>query len=85
MRNIIKVLGNVGVLAILFATGYFYILYDDFQQLIFSLGLAGLIILAVFLYLYNWIKDTDEELKEIHEAIDRVNMYVREVEEKHGK
>lgn len=82
MRNIIKILGNVGAFAILFATGYFFILYDDFQQLILSLGLAGLIILAGFLYVYNWIKDTDEDLKGMNEAIDMTRNYIREVEEK---
>ena len=82
MRNLIKVLGNVGVLAIIFATGYFYILYDDFQQLIISLGFAGTIIIAGFLYVYNWIKDTDEELKEINESVDRTRDYIREVEGK---
>ena len=82
MKNIIKVLGNVGGFAILFATSYFFILYDDFQQLILSLGIAGGFILAGFLYLYNWIKDTEEELNEINKAIDLTRDYIREVEEK---
>ena len=80
MRNIIKVLGNIGGFAILFATSYFFILYDDFQQLILSLGIAGGFILAGFLYVYNWIKDTDEELEEMNKAIDLTRDYVREVD-----
>ena len=82
MKNIIKALGWLGTFAIFFAVGYFIQLYTTFTQLILSLGIAGLLILLALIYIYNWMKDKDEELKELNEAIDRVNMYIREVEGK---
>lgn len=84
MKNIIKAIGLLGSLSIIFAIGYFIKLYIDFTQLIVSLGIAGLLILISFLYIYNWMKEKEEELKELNEAIDRVNMYVKDVEERYA-
>ena len=82
MKNIIKALGIFGTLAIIFATGYFIKLYVDFTQLILSLGIAGVLILAAFLYIYNWMKNKDEELYESNKAIDLTRNYMRELEKK---
>ena len=84
MKNIIKALGWLGTFAIFFAIGYFIQLYTTFTQLILSLGIAGLLILAAFLYIYNWMKDKDEENIELNEAIDKVNMYVKDLEERYA-
>ncbi len=82
MKNIIKALGYFGGFAILFATAYFIQIYTTFTQLIISLGITGFLILAAFLYIYNWMKNKDEELGEMNESIDRTRDYIREVEEK---
>ncbi len=81
MRNIIKILGSFGALTILFAIGYFLLLYTNLTQLIISLGIAGLLILAAFLYIYNWIQNKDVESDERDHAIDMTRDYIREVEE----
>ncbi len=82
MKNIIKALGFFGGGTIIFATGYFLNLYTNFTQLIFSLGIAGLLILAAFLYVYNWMVNKDDEGKGRDHAIDMTRDYVREVEGK---
>ena len=82
MKNIIKALGYFGGFTITFATAYFIQIYTTFTQLIISLGIAGILILAVLLYIYNWMKNKDEELEEINESIDRTRDYIREVEGK---
>lgn len=82
MKNIIKALGILGGVAIMFATSYFSKIYVDLTQLIVSLGIVGIMILAGFLYIYNWIQNKDEEGNDRDEAMDRLNMYIREVEEK---
>ncbi len=82
MKNIIKALGGFGAASIIFATSYFLILYQDFTQLILALGIAGIIILAALIYVYNWMKNTDDNMDENKEVTDRLNMYIREVEKK---
>lgn len=82
MKRIIKALGGFGLISILFATGYFILLYKDFTQLIVSLGIVGIIILAALIYIYQWMKTKDEEFKEMNKAIDLTRDYVRDVEEK---
>lgn len=82
MKRIILALYLVGKIAIIFATGYFIQLYTTFTQLILSLGIAGFGILAGFLYIYNWIQNKDEEGKDRDEAMDHMNMYMREIDEK---
>ncbi|KKK46633.1 hypothetical protein LCGC14_3163280 [marine sediment metagenome] len=62
MKNIIKALALFGSLAIGFATAYFIKLYVHFTQIILSLGIAGFLILAAFLYIYNWMMNKDDEL-----------------------
>ncbi len=80
MKNIIKALGLFGGGTIIFSTGYFIKLYVDFTQLIFSLGIAGFLILAAFLYVYNWMVSKDEASNDRDHAIDLTRDYVREVE-----
>lgn len=80
MKNIIKALGIMGTGVIIFATGYFVELYVDFTQLIISLGIAGFLILAAFLYIYNWMKNKDEESSDRDKAIDMTRDYMREIE-----
>ncbi len=93
MKNIIKALGGLGTIAIVYSTGYFIKLYGDFTQLVFSLGIAGLLILWGLVYIYNWITNHDEsneeekaeikqELKEMNKAIDFTRDWVRDLEEK---
>lgn len=82
MKNIIKALGIFGAIGIIFATGYFVKLYVDFTQLILSLGIAGLLILAAFVYIYNWMKIKDEQSEDRDHAIDMTRDYVRDVEGK---
>ena len=93
MKNIIKALGGFGVTAIIFATGYFILLYKDLTQLIIALGIVGLVILAALVYIYNWMKNKDESDKEnkekhkkdfggLEQSINLVRDYVREVEKK---
>ncbi len=82
MKTITKALLVIGSLTILFAVGYFIKLYTDFTQLIVSLGIAGLLILAVLVYIYNWMKDKEEELEELDKAIDLTRDYMRELEKK---
>ncbi len=93
MKNIIKALAGLGTISIVYAMGYFIRLYDNFTQLIFSLGIAGLLILLAFIYIYNWITNNDkfgeeekakikQELKEMNKAIDFTRDWVRELEEK---
>ena len=84
MINIIKAIGLLGAIAIIYASGYFIKLYVNFTQLILSLGIAGLLILAAFLYIYNWMKDTDEELEEVNKAIDLTRDYVKDLEERYA-
>ncbi len=82
MKTIIRALGMFGAIAIIYATGYFIKLYTDFTQLLFSLGVAGLLILAALVYIYNWMKTKDENLKGMNKAIDLTRDYIREVEKK---
>lgn len=96
MKNIIKALGFMGSIAITYATGYFIVIYDShFLQLILALGLAGLLILVAFLYIYNWIKFSDEDYKikkeerdkqieELNKSIDLTNDYVKDLEERYA-
>ncbi len=93
MRNIIKSLGYTGALMVMFATAYFIELYSDFTQLILTLGIAGLIVLSAFLYIYNWIQKHEKESKDyeithderldgIDTAIDLTRDWVRDLEGK---
>lgn len=82
MKNIIKALGIFGAIGIVYATGYFIKLYTDFTQLVLSLGIAGLLIVVAFVYIYNWMKVKDEELKGMNKAIDLTRDYMRELEKK---
>ena len=82
MKNIMKTLGLFGAAGIIFATGYFIKLYIDLTQLIFSLGIAGLLILAAFLYVYNWMVNKDELYDEFGHSLDMNRDYIREVEGK---
>ncbi len=82
MKNIIKALGLFGGITIFFASSYFIILYRDLTQLIISLEIAGYLILAAFLYVYNWMVNKDESSSDRDHAIDMTRDYVREVEGK---
>ncbi len=82
MKNIIKALGIFGAMAIIYSTGYFIKLYTDFTQLLLSLGIAGILILLALVYIYNWMKVKDEELKEMNKSVDLTRDYIREVEKK---
>lgn len=82
MKNIIKASGGIGAIAIVYATAYFIKLYVNFTQLILSLGIAGLLILAGFLYIYNWMKEREEDLKKLNKSIDLTRDYMREMEGK---
>ena len=93
MKNIIKAPGILGTTTILFATGYFLQLYTTFTQLIISLGIAGLLILAELLYIYNWIIDKDMEseieeqerkkkIEEIEKLINENRDYIINVEDR---
>jgi len=82
MKRIIKALGGFGLTAMIFAIGYFILLYDDFTQLIVALGIVGLIILGALVYVYDWMNMKDEKDKETIEVTDRLKMYIREVEKK---
>ena len=82
MKTIIKALAISGAIAITFATGYFFLLYEDLQRLIISLGIAGYIILSYIIYTYNWMKMKDEADKETEKSVDMLRDYVREVEKK---
>jgi|TARA_Y100000296_G_scaffold45780_1_gene52471 hypothetical protein len=82
MRNIIKAIIGFGIIAIIFSTKYFILLYDNFTQLIISLGVAGLLVFTALIYIYNWMKDKDKEFEEMNKAIDMTRDYVREVEKK---
>ncbi len=82
MRNIIKAIGTFGSLAIIFAIGYFIQLYTNFTQLLVSMGIAGGLILAAFVYIYNWMNEKEEELEEINRAIDMTRDFTRELDER---
>ena len=82
MKTIIKALGVFGSIAIVFATGYFFLLYEDIQRLIITLWIAGFIILAYIIYTYDWMKMKDEADKETEKSVDMLRDYVREVEKK---
>jgi len=95
MKNIIKALGSFGTLAIVYATAYFIKLYVNLTQLILSLGIAGLLILVAFLYIYNWIKNSDEsyvlekekrdqEIQELGKSIDLTRDYVKDLEQRYA-
>ncbi len=82
MKNIIKALGGFGAAAIVFATSYFYLLYEEFSQLIIALGIVGIIILGALVYVYNWMVKKDESDKGMGKSIDMTRDYIREVEKK---
>ncbi len=85
MKTIIKALGMSGAGTIVFATAYFIQLYINLTQLIVSLGIAGLLILASFLYIYNWMMNKDKELEDMDKTIDLTRDYmVEHVEGKGG-
>ncbi len=81
MKNIIKVLGIFGTLAIVYASGYFIKLYINFTQLILSLGIAGILILVAFLYIYNWMLIKSGGDSDRDQAIDLTRGYVKDLEE----
>ena len=83
MKTIIKTLRSIGIIAIIFSTGYFVVLYEHFTQLILSLGIAGLLILAALIYIYNWMQKKDEELEEMNKAIDLTRDYVKDLEQRY--
>ncbi len=84
MKTIIRALRSIGIIAIVFSTGYFVVLYTDFTQLILSLGIAGFLILAALIYIYNWMQKKDEELEEMNKSIDLTRDYMRDLEQRYA-
>ena len=84
MRNITKALGIFGLLAVVSTTSYFIVLYEHLTKLILAYGIAGIIIFCGFLYVYEWMKNKDEDLSELGKSIDMTRDYMRDLEGKIG-
>ena len=85
MRTITNTLGFIGFIIISFAVAYFIVIYDShFLQLILALGLGAILIFLSFLYLYEWMKEKDEELEDLEKSIDLTRDYVKDLEERYA-
>ncbi len=80
MKTSIQTLRMIGAIAIIFSAGYFMLLYKDFTQLILALGIAGILVLMVLSYIYNWMKEKDEELQKLKDKIEVTGEYAQEFE-----
>lgn len=82
MKNIILAMFGMGTITILLIFGYLFIIYSSLTQLILLLFIGSMITFWTLVYIYNWMKNKDEDSEERNKAIDLTRDYVREVEGK---
>jgi len=84
MKTITKALGTVSILAVIITMLYFLELYTNFTQLILVLTISGLIIVIGFLFIYEWMKATDEKVEELDKSSDLTREFVRDLEQRYA-
>lgn len=84
MRTITKVLAILGLFSMVITTAYFINLYEFLTQLILVLFISALSIGTIFLFMYEWMQNKNEELEGLDKAIDMTREYVKDLEERYA-
>ena len=70
-----KFMYGIGFIATIFAMVQWYVKFPDVSQLVFGLNIA--VTIFAFAYLHSWMRNKDDEVAELNNALDASLDYSR--------